>query len=459
MRLLPRSLFGRLVLILTLGLILTQVLGTALTFRDRHRILRDNIGLQLIQRIASVVNLVEGMPPQQHHKIITALDSRSLRITLTQEPLPAEEGAESARPLKMMLGRELERSTTLDVTTIPLSEYPNHQPPPWMKHSPAQGRMMQRWMPRRMLGFQAQVQLSTGEWLTFRRPLPEESLIWPVKLLGYLLILLISVAALSLLAVRLATRPLNTLAEAADHLGKDIQHPPLDESGPLEVRKAAQAFNTMQGRLQRYIEDKSQILAAISHDLKTPITRLRLRTEMLNDEALKKKFSGDLDAMEEMVIATLDFMRGTENSEKVVLVDITALLESMKSDMEEMGWQVTLKNPTAAPYNARPLALKRCLGNLIENAARYGEEAIIHVEDRDDQLTITITDQGSDISEEELDTLFKPFYRGENSRSRESGGTGLGLGIARNIARAHGGEMILQRGDSGGLKAIITLPR
>ncbi|MES9856275.1 MAG: ATP-binding protein [Sedimenticola sp.] len=459
MRLLPSSLFGRLVLILTLGLILTQVLGTALTFQDRHRLLRDNIGLQLIQRIASIVNLVEGMPPQQHPQIINALDSRSLRITLTQEPPATAQEAQTAHHLKRRLGMELEKDTKVDVTTTSLDEDADHQPPPWMKHNPTHTQMMKRGMSHRMLGFQAQVQLSTGQWLTFSRPLPEESLIWPLKLLGYLLILLVSVAALSLLAVRLTTRPLNTLAEAADHLGKDIQRPPLDENGPLEVRKAAHAFNTMQTRLQRHIEDKSEILAAISHDMKTPITRLRLRTEMLKDEELKSKFSGDLDAMEEMVRATLDFMRGTENSEKPALVDITALLESMKSDMEEMGWRVSLESVTAAPYNARPLALKRCLGNLIENAARYGDEAIIRVDDSDNQLIITIADHGVGVSEEELKNLFKPFYRGESSRSRESGGTGLGLGIARNIARAHGGELILRRGSSEGLEAIVTLPR
>ncbi|MES9905084.1 MAG: HAMP domain-containing protein, partial [Sedimenticola sp.] len=337
MRLLPRSLFGRLVLILTLGLIFTQVLGTALTFQDRYRALRDNIGLHLIQRIASIVNLVEDMPTQQHGKIVAALDSRSLQITLTPEPPALEGEAQPARHLKLLLHRELARETALEVTTLPLDEYPSHRHPAWARHSPPAARMMPRWMPRKMLGFQAQVQLATGEWLTFRRPLPEESLIWPVKLLGYLLILLVCVALLSLLAVRLATRPLNTLAEAANRLGRDIQQPPLDENGPLEVKKAAQAFNTMQIRLQRYIEDRSEILAAISHDLKTPITRLRLRTELLNDERAKGKFSSDLDDMEEMVTATLDFMRGTENSEKPALVDINALLESLKSDMEEIG--------------------------------------------------------------------------------------------------------------------------
>lgn len=459
MRLLPRSLFGRLVLILTLGLILAQVLGTALTFQERHQALRDNIGLQLIQRIASIVNLLEGMPSREQRRIVDALNARSLRITLSPEPPPADIQALPARHLKLLLRQELEKKTAVEVTTLPLGELP---PPPHMaraNHAPSQMRFMPRWMNRRMLGFQASVQLSSGDWLTFRRPLPEESLNWPVKLLGYLLILLLSVVALSLLAVRLTTRPLNTLAIAADRLGRDIQQPPLDESGPLEVTKAAQAFNTMQVRLQRYIEDRSEILAAISHDLKTPITRLRLRTELLKEKELQDRFTSDLDAMEEMVKATLDFMRGTENREKVALVDITALLESLKSDLEETGWRVSPLDPTSAPYPGRPLALKRCLSNLIENAARYGEEAIVRVEDSTEQLIITVSDHGQNIPEEHLDTLFKPFYRGEKSRSREHGGTGLGLGIARNIARAHGGELTLQRGKSGGLEATLSLPR
>jgi len=316
-----------------------------------------------------------------------------------------------------------------------------------------------RGRPPKHSGFHFQVKLSDGNWIGFRRLIPDRILTWPVRMLGYLVILVISIIILSLLAVRLVTRPLGVLARAADGLGRDIQSPPLEESGPSEVSRAARAFNTMQRRLRRYIEDRGQILAAISHDLKTPITRLRLRTEMLPEPELKENFVRDLNEMEQMVSATLDFMRGTESREKPVPIDIMALLEALVDDMRELGEHVTLETEDLAPFTGRPLALKRCIGNLLENAVRYGKEARIRIEDTPLQLQILISDKGAGIPDEELEGLFRPFYRREASRSRETGGTGLGLGIARNIARGHGGDVLLRPGSSVGLEAVVTLPR
>jgi signal transduction histidine kinase len=273
------------------------------------------------------------------------------------------------------------------------------------------------------------------------------------------LVLLVSVAALAVLAVRWLTRPLTVLATAATELGRNIHRPPLAETGPLEVRRAAGAFNTMQTRLIRYLQDRSRILAAVSHDLKTPITRLRLRTELLDDETLPAKFQSDLDAMETMVQATLDFMRGTEVKEAVVAVDIGALLETLQEDARDTGGEVRIQGAPWAPFQGRPLALKRCLGNLVDNALHYGKQALISVTDSPERLVITIRDTGSGIPEAELERVFEPFYRLEGSRSRHTGGTGLGLGIARNIARAHGGELTLRNRPQGGLEARLELPR
>jgi signal transduction histidine kinase len=308
-------------------------------------------------------------------------------------------------------------------------------------------------------GFQASIRLDDGRWLNILRPLPEGVENWPYKLLAYLAVLLISIILLSLLAVRWVTRPLATLATAAQNIGKDISYPPLAESGPREVKNAIQAFNTMQTRLRRYIEDRSRVLAAVSHDLKTPITRLRLRLELLRDDALQSRFSHDLDEMEQMVMATLDYLRGTESKEKPVQISVTALLESLQDDAHELGWEMMLAPARVAPYSGRPLALKRCLMNLIENAVRYGQAAEIRLEDSPERLTIIIADRGDGVPENELEGLFDPFYRREESRARETGGTGLGLGIARNIARAHGGDVILRKGQSRGLEAVVTLPR
>jgi signal transduction histidine kinase len=305
----------------------------------------------------------------------------------------------------------------------------------------------------------AQVQLTDGTWATFDSQLPPSSATLPWRLLLTLLVLLAAVLLISWVAVRWITRPLGVLATAADELGRNINRPPLPETGPLEVSHAARAFNTMQSRLVRLIEDRTRLLAAMSHDLKTPITRMRLRAELLDDDATRAKFDSDLREMESMVSETLDFMRGLGAREPAQPIDVTALLESLQSDYEAMGRAVTVAGRADAPYRGMPSQLKRCLANLIDNATLYGQCADIAIEDAPAALTIRVRDQGPGIPQDKLESVFDPFVRLEGSRSRETGGTGLGLSIAREIARAHGGDIRLANRPDGGLEAILTLAR
>jgi len=233
----------------------------------------------------------------------------------------------------------------------------------------------------------------------------------------------------------------------------------LPEKGPEEVSRAARAFNTMQARLARYIRDRTRVLAAMSHDLKTPITRLRLRAELLEDPQARAKFTKDLDEMESMVGATLDFLRGQESGEAVQPVDIGALLESLQADLAEIGGTVRIEGAVRSPFPGRPQALKRCLANLLENAVKYGKSAGVTVDDDGARLEIRIRDEGPGIPPEELEKVFAPFYRVEGSRSRETGGTGLGLAIAKSVAEAHGGSLVLRNRAEGGLEAMLVLPR
>jgi signal transduction histidine kinase len=311
----------------------------------------------------------------------------------------------------------------------------------------------------RGLSFVAQVRLRDGTLVTFDSRQPAQTGDWPYHLLISLAVLLVAVVAVSLVAVRWATRPLNALADAADALGQNINRAPMVESGPVEVARAARAFNTMQARLSRYLRDRTRVLAAMSHDLKTPITRLRLRSELLDDPQLRAKFTGDLAEMESMVGATLDFLRGLENGEPVQPVDVMALIESVQADMTEMGGRVTIEGATRAPFPGRPQALKRCLANLLENAVKYGKSAKATVDDGDARLEIRIQDEGPGLPPAELEKVFEPFYRVEGSRNRESGGTGLGLAIARSVAEAHGGSLALRNRPEGGLEAVLLLPR
>jgi len=304
-----------------------------------------------------------------------------------------------------------------------------------------------------------QVVLRDGAVVTFDSFVSPETAGLPLRLALTLLVLLATVVALSLVAVRWVTGPLTSLATAAEQLGENINRPPLVEAGPLEAQRAARAFNTMQARLSRFIADRTRILTAMSHDLKTPITRLRLRTELLEDEALRGKFAKDLAEMESMVAETLDFMRDTSASEALQRVDLMALLESLQTDYQDMGNKVEIDGKVGHHLSGRPLALRRCLTNLVDNAIRYGKHATLRVEESADRVTIRVLDEGPGIPDGELEHAFEPFFRGESSRSRDTGGTGLGLGIARNIARSHGGDLQLKNRPDGGLEAILTLPQ
>ena len=470
-RLLPQSLFGRLLLFLTGGLVVAQLLSAAILLQDRDQALYHAIGGHVAQRIAAIVNLLDDLEAADRHRLVTALDLPPTRISLdlpweTIEPDERYHSVLFRGLLKRQLGPD--RPFQLEINDDlppppPLAERPrwfDSDPPP---RPPERADRPPRWrMHAMMMGlrnFVVQVRLHDGAVVTFQQILPEEIIAWPTRLLLILLVLLVSVAVLAALAVRALTRPLAVLAAAAGELGRDIRRPPLDEKGPLEVQRAARAFNTMQERLIRYIEDRNRILAAISHDLKTPITRLRLRTELLDDAPLKEKFLLDLDDMQRMAQASLDFLRGGEDSEPIAPMDLNALLESLQEDAEDVGHAVSISGAASQPLRCRPLALKRCLTNLVDNALKYGQSAEIAVADTATRLRLIVRDRGPGIPAAELERVFEPFYRLEGSRSRDTGGTGLGLSIARNIARAHGGELSLRNHPQGGLEAVLELPR
>jgi signal transduction histidine kinase len=248
------------------------------------------------------------------------------------------------------------------------------------------------------------------------------------------------------------------LSEAATRLGEDLNEPPLPESGPREVANAAHAFNRMQRKIQDDLRQRSELLAAVSHDLKTPITRLRIRAEMLDNEPLRQKFDQDLREMESMVNEALDFVRGAEQREALSAIDLGALIESLQDDFDPSGERVHSELAELPPYIGRPVALKRCLSNLAGNALKYGSRLWISLRREGKCVVIELRDNGPGLPEALLERVFDPFFRAEPSRSRETGGSGLGLAIARGIARAHGGDVSLSNHPNGGLVATLSLP-
>jgi signal transduction histidine kinase len=274
------------------------------------------------------------------------------------------------------------------------------------------------------------------------------------------LILLVAVLVIALYVMaRSITRPLSRLALAADNLGRSISQPKLEEQGAKELRRAARAFNTMQDRLHRYLDSRTRVLAAMSHDLKTPLTRLRLQVEtQIEDPALQARFGKELDEMEGMVRGALALFRNLNDEEALEPVDINLLLETVRGEFTEMAKEVTVEGQALAPLPGKPQALKRCITNLVGNAINFGGRARILVRDGT-HLTISVCDEGPGIPAEELEKVFEPFYRLESSRNRDTGGTGLGLSIARDVAQAHGGSLVLGNRPEGGLEARLSLPR
>jgi len=302
------------------------------------------------------------------------------------------------------------------------------------------------------------VRLPDGEQVMFRTPVPFAPPPLPTRIFVELSVLTGVLGIVLFLMALTITRPLRDLATAADAMGRGVRGPPLAESGARELRRATRAFNTMQERLRRYLDSRTRVLAAMSHDLRTTLTRLRLRAETIENDDLRTRFSADLDEMAQMVQGALGLFRDLNDDEPPDAVDIDALLSTLQREFAEMDADVTIEGHTHGPISAKPLALKRCLTNLVHNAIKYGTRATVLVSDGD-EVVIRIRDQGPGIPAEALDQVFEPFFRVEASRNRDTGGAGLGLSIARDIAQAHGGSIALENLAGGGLEVTLTLPR
>ncbi|AGW92598.1 MULTISPECIES: sensor histidine kinase [Cupriavidus] len=259
-------------------------------------------------------------------------------------------------------------------------------------------------------------------------------------------------------AVRLSIRPLVALADAADALDPNAKTPPLDEKGPTELARAAHAFNAMQQRIARFVEERVQILAAISHDLQTPITRMKLRAEMAEDSEEKRKLAHDLGEIERLVHEGLAYARSAHGGgEKPSRIDLGSFVESLAYDYQDTDRTVSILENIGGAIETRPHALRRILTNLIDNAIKFGGAAELKLRRERGAVLIEVLDRGSGIPDAMLDAVLEPFVRLEHSRSRETGGTGLGLAIANQLAMAIGGSLKLRNREGGGLVACVTL--
>ena len=304
----------------------------------------------------------------------------------------------------------------------------------------------------------ASIALKNGDWLNFTVSLSPPSSGWSTGEIALAALVIAIVLGACLLSLRHLTAPYAVLGSAAERIGRDLTAPPLAEAGPREVRTATQALNIMQRRLQRVIADRDQLVAAIAHDLRTPITRLQLRADYMDDPEQRARMIADLDEIAGMSHSILAFASDNAAPEPRETLDLISLIEVLCADLPTVTLDLPAEAPARYAYFGQPIGLRRCLGNLIDNAVKYGGTARVALQFRDRSIAIAIEDDGPGIPEDDLEAVFLPFRRLETSRSRETGGAGLGLTIARTVARAHGGDIHIANRPGGGLCVELVLP-
>ena len=451
------SLRGQLVLLIIGALMLAQALSLWLFVDERSLAVRAALGAEAAGRAANVARLIEEAPQELQAAILRAADSPLVRFDVSSQPtvdhLNHVDGGSVEARMRALLGPDDDRLIRVELHKAEGTLTP-------MSHINPDGNNMHLQVMRGgllTLEMTVSVGLQDGRWLNVDTRFNRPPLQWPViSTLSFgITAALLLIGVIWFLLSRL-TGPLRRVASAAESFGRGETPDALPATGPHEVRDLTVAFNDMQGRLTRHIADRTRVLAALGHDLRSPLTALRVHAEIVDEEDIRASMISSIEEMQDMVERTLAFAHGMATSEEAKTVELRAFLEKLQQDMHG-GFEIG--DVDQIHVRLRPNAMRRALRNLIVNAQRYGNGAIVSVSGDRDTVTIEILDNGSGIPEADLERVFEPFFRLEKSRSRNTGGTGLGLSIARTIARAHGGDVRLENRPEGGLMAVLVLPR
>jgi signal transduction histidine kinase len=435
-RLLPDTLGGRIVLVLLVGLMAFHLGSLWLHQIGTEAVLGTTREAQLAERLVAAKRAVAELPTEERDRTAHALSTASLDMHWTRAATVQPVQASSAR-IEALRSRLGELVPEFDITGLRLG----------YGEDGVAGHQLIGALP-----------LPDGSWLNFsaalfRPPASEQATLLSTTAMA------VGILLLGLLVVRLIGRPLRALSDAADRFGGPGPVVPVPEEGPREVRHAAQAFNRMQGRIDRLIADRTQALAAVSHDLRTPIARLRLRAGFVEDGEAARAIDADLDEMEAMIDSTLAYLRGETESEPGKPADLVAMVETLCDAAADAGSAVTYAGPSQARLVCSPVTLKRAFSNLIDNAVKYGGGARVVLEDKGHEILVRIEDDGPGIPAADMQAVFEPFRRLETSRNRGTGGSGLGLTIARRAVEQHNGTVQLCNRPAGGLLALVHLPR
>jgi signal transduction histidine kinase len=484
----PRRLAGQLIALLLLALVLAQAISLWIFLDERRVAVQSANRLQILSRTASIVRLLEDTPQTLHEQILRTASTPSLRFWLADASAvdPTVRENRDNRLQQVLAGHlagvgieevlvdwrdddgswgDWWRAREPDRSLIrPVGNADAHARDGDVPGADRQWPRDRRWRhPRLPPNLVISAHLADGQWLNVGTLLPQPNSDWAMPGLVSMGVMAVALFVIVTFMVRRLTRPMAELAVAAERLGRGEAVPPVPERGPADVRETTRAFNRMHARLQRFVQDRTRMLAAISHDLRTPITSLRLRAEFIEDEEIRQKILETLDDMQRMAEATLAFAREEAAQEDTRPVDLAALIESVCADLADIGQDVTFAAAARSHYLGRPSSLKRALRNLIENAVAYGQRARVALEPGHHEWHIVIDDDGPGIPEADFERVFAPFVRLEESRNPETGGVGLGLAISRSIVRGHGGDITLENrcGEQGtlGLRVTIRLPR
>lgn len=442
------SLTGQVILVALFALLLIQLVGIQI-----YRVERDNTLGQVntrftLQRLISVTRLLNQSPPVLHKEILRASRSETLRLSISQ-PLvkPPERNSRFEHIVRKQLSYPGSQA-------IYISSEPQQSEHFWS------ARHHHRLPPIRAdIRLQGGVELNDGRWLSFTSFSDHEVPSWSLTAIFSFTLLAALLAGLMVWQLQRTTRPLKELAQQAERLGRGDKVAPITERGPREIQDTLSAFNRMQARLDRFVSDRTRMLAAISHDLRTPITTLQLRCEFLPEGEDKQKIQQDLKHMEHMLNATLHFAKDEGNAEPWQDLDVPSLLESLCDDLQDTGYDVSFISSVALIYRTRATVLRRALQNLLDNAVKYGDTVTVSLQLAPKWIEILIEDTGPGIPEEQLEEVFKPFVRLDSARNIEDGSIGLGLAIARTLIHQQGGELHLSNLKTGGLLAQVSLPR
>jgi signal transduction histidine kinase len=400
-------------------------------------------------RARDLVRLIEAAPPQVRPTLAAAAGTEGITVdwydatSSVSAMLWSDSALDKKESLRKRLLGDLQRAAVIFEPHGAL-----RLPPP-----------LARDQPRHPSAYFLSVQLRDGSWLVLSVPNRTWGLSKSQRWIVWLTFVALSTATVSAITTRRLVRPIKEFAEAILRFGVNPQTPALLESGPQELRDVTRAFNTMQAQIQKFVAYRTMMLAAISHDLRTPLTRIRLRGELIDDATQQAKLFKDVDEMKTMVDGALAFFRGDADEEATTTFDLAGVLQTIANDYADQGIEVGYVGPVHAEYCGRPFGLKRAFTNLVDNAVKYATPPEIQLYCREKDVTVAVRDNGPGIPQDALARVFAPFFRVDRSRNRATGGVGLGLTAAQAIVSGHGGDITLCNQPAGGLEALVTLPR